>query len=515
MKAAEDEAGPASDLDARPTANLEGRALTARSWRLIAVSLTTVSIAVFAVWGWLAVVHLNDRYRIDHVSGVHMALAWDANHGVLYPPLYDGHVYGGTRYMPVPILLDAVAARVTGSYLVSGKALSYAYFIALAAVLVVLLRKSRCPWPIAIGLVALIPATEAGLAASMNARSDTLPVLLQIGAVGLIRYRDRASSTPVAAAIAALALVTKVTAVWGAIAIVLWLLLRSRRRSLWFLGLYAAFSLILIGIFAAASDGRLVSNVFGLSTAGTGDLGSLITSPYRFFHEVIPQGLTPWALVPFVVVAVWWGGRRDISIWSMCLGAYLVILMIMLADRGVGWNQLIDLVVLAALIAGEWIGRLSDEPYLRRIAIGLLAATVLWASVSGLAFLLGPDIKRSLDPAFRSAIAAHPLSSAATRDSTLLSEDPYVPVSLDRRPVVLDPFMLIEIGRRQPAAVDDLVARIEERQFDIVVLRVRVDDPSKAWWFEQWAFGSDVATALRANYVYDRWAAGYHTYRPR
>ena len=76
MKAAEDEAGPASDLDARPTANLEGRALTARSWRLIAVSLTTVSIAVFAVWGWLAVVHLNDRYRIDHVSGVHMALAW-------------------------------------------------------------------------------------------------------------------------------------------------------------------------------------------------------------------------------------------------------------------------------------------------------------------------------------------------------------------------------------------------------------------------------------------------------
>jgi hypothetical protein len=275
-----------------------------------------------------------------------------------------------------------------------------------------------------------------------------------------------------------------------------------------------AFSLILMGIFAAASDGRLFSNVFGLSTAGIGGLGPLITSPYRFFHEAIPQGLTAWALVPFVVVAVWWSGRRDVSIWTLSLGAYLILLMIMLADRGVGWNQLIDLVVLTALIAGEWVGRLSDEPFLRRMVTVLLAATVLWTNVTGLAFLLGPDIKRSLDPAFGSEIAAHPLSSLATRDSTLLSEDPYVPVSLGRRPVVLDPFMLIEIGRREPAAVADLVARIEERRFDLVVLRVRVDDPSNALWFQRFAFGSDVASALRANYVFDRREAGYYVYRP-
>jgi hypothetical protein len=35
-----------------------------------------------------------------------------------------------------------------------------------------------------------------------------------------------------------------------------------------------------------------------------------------------------------------------------------------------------------------------------------------------------------------------------------------------------------------------------------------------AWWFENEAFGVRVADALRANYVFKAWLAGYYTYTP-
>jgi hypothetical protein len=50
-----------------------------------------------------------------------MNLAKYANEGVLYPPLLDGQHYGGTHWTPLPILLNAGAARLTGEYLTSGK----------------------------------------------------------------------------------------------------------------------------------------------------------------------------------------------------------------------------------------------------------------------------------------------------------------------------------------------------------------------------------------------------------
>jgi hypothetical protein len=486
-----------------------------RGLRTLSVALVTVSLVILAIWAWLAVVHLDDRYRVDHVSGVHMALAWDANHGTLYPPLYDGRTYGGTRYMPLPIVLDAAAARLTGDYLISGKLLSYGYFLGLMAMLILLLRKLRCPWSLAVGLAAMVMVTETGLAASMDARSDALPILLQLGAVGLVLHRRRPTSTVGAAALGALAFVTKLTSFWAPAAIFLWLLVENRKRAIQFLVAYIAFAGALLALFATASQGRLFENVFGLSGAGITGIGPLIRSPYRFFHEAIPHAMGGWVLVPFVVTAVWWAAReRKLSIWVLSLGSYLGVLMIMLADKGVGWNQLIDLVVLAILVVGEWIGGLSERPRVWPLAIGLLAVVVLWVNITGLAFLFGPEIKKSLDPAFLATVTSQPLAGRVDAGTRVLAEDPYVPVSLDRRPVVLDPFMLITIGQRDPSAVQDLVRRIQQHQFDLVVLRVRVDDPSMAWWFQQEAFGASVADALRANYGYDGRVSGYYLYRP-
>jgi hypothetical protein len=362
----------------------------------------------------------------------------------------------------------------------------------------------------------MVVTTEAAFSASMNARSDALPVLLQVGAVGLVANRTRPRTILAAAGLASLAFVTKLTAVWGPIGIAVWLLLENRKYFFQFLASYLGFTGALVGVFALATHGRLFTNVFGLSTAGISGLGPLIRSPYRFFFEAIPHALAGWMLVPIMGVAVWLAVReRRVSIWLLSLGAYVVVLMVMFADRGVGWNQLIDMVVLSALVVGELAGRAPHYPRVGALAIGLLAGTVLWANLTGLALLLGPEIKNTRDPAFQQTLVSHPLAGRADTSTRILAEDPYVPVSLDQRPVVLDPFMLITVGQRDPSAVQALVRRIDEREFDLLVLRVSLQDRSMAWWFRQEAFGETVADAMRRNYVYSYWVAGYYVYVPR
>jgi hypothetical protein len=171
--------------------------------------------------------------------------------------------------------------------------------------------------------------------------------------------------------------------------------------------------------------------------------------------------------------------------------------------------------VLSVLVVGEWAGVIAEHPRIHPLATGLLAVTVLWMNLTGLAFLFGPDVKESRDPAFQQAVTSRPLAGRVDARTRVLAEDPYVPVSLDRRAVVLDPFMLILIGQRDPSSVQDLVRRIQHHEFDLVVLRVRVDDPSMAFWFEEEAFGSSVAGAMKANYVYEKWMSGYYLYTPR
>ena len=45
-----------------------------------------------------------------------MGLALYAREGILYPPFLREGFYGGTRMMPIPILLHAGLSFVTGEY---------------------------------------------------------------------------------------------------------------------------------------------------------------------------------------------------------------------------------------------------------------------------------------------------------------------------------------------------------------------------------------------------------------
>src|SRR5687768_12525100 len=231
--------------------DLPGRPLTPR-W--LSLALIVTASLVLVAWAYLAMAHVDDRYRLDHVSGARMALAQYFDQGTLYPELYDGEYYGGTRFMPLPIVLHGVVARLTGEYLVSGKVLSYAATIGLIATMVVLLRRLRSPVPLILILPALVLTTDTGLSGSMNMRADVLPLLLQLLAVGIMGNSARRAATIGAAMLASVALISKLSAVWAPIAIVVWLAMRDRKRLALFSGTYLFLSGALLLLFAAITD---------------------------------------------------------------------------------------------------------------------------------------------------------------------------------------------------------------------------------------------------------------------
>ena len=484
--------------------------------RWLSTGLTLTGAVVLAASLLLAVVHVDDRYRLDHVAGARMALARYLDDGILYPSLHDGSFYGGTRFMPLPIALHAAVARVSDEYLVSGKLLAYATMLALLGVVFLLLRRMRCPLPIAVGLLAAVLTTRTGLAAGMGLRADTLPLLLQLLAVAAVAGSRKPAATVAAAALAALAFAAKLSAVWAPLAICIWLATTDRRRLLWFLGAYGVLVAALLGFLGAASDGRIFENVFGLSTAGLAGAGSLLRGPTALVRLMVEEATTAWVLLPAAGIAAWLAARqRQPSIWVVSLACCLLVLVVVLADIGTGWNQLIDPVVLTILVVGELAGRSRSHPVAGIAVPAVLAAVLLWVTLTGLVVTVGPDAREALGM-LRGAepFSRRPLAGQATSTTRLLSEDPFVPVSLDQRPVVLDPFMLRRLEDRDPVAVQRLVERIHAQEFELVVLVVPLEPLDQEWWRDM-HFGTRVTQALADAYTFSGRTQGYYLYRPR
>jgi hypothetical protein len=472
---------------------------------------------VFVAWLILAAAHVDDRYQLDHVSGVRMALAQYFDHGTLYPPLYDGRFYGGTRFMPIPIVLHGSLARLTGEYLVSGKLLGYAVTLALLATMVVLLRKLRCPLPVALILPALVLTTKTGLATAMDIRADVLPLLLQVLAVWIVVSTARRGATVAAAALAALAFMAKLSAIWAPIAIIIWLVRRDRNRLVSFSLSYVVAVGTLMLLFTGLTQGRMTENVFGLSVSGvTGP--SVLLAPYRFVHLLVEVATTAWAIVPLVALAAWIAVKARLgSIYLVSLFVAFAVLLVVLTDVGTGWNQLIDIVVLSAVVIGELAARVSvgssglDEPAAQTVGT-VIGLTLLWVTLSGFVVTLAPPVKTTISGEL--SYRKDPLPAQTYSGASIMSEDPYVPLSLGQVPIVLDPFMLPRLAEKEPDAIPDLIRRIETQEFDIVVLVEPLDPVDRSWWSEL-DLGLDVVRAISSAYTYAGRSQGYHLYEPR
>ena len=480
---------------------------------LAATCIAVSALAAVAV-ALVTVVHIDDRYAVDHASGARIALARYADHGVLYPPLVGEDMFGGTRFMPSPALLHVAVSRLTGEYLVSGKVLAAATMLAVCVVMFAVLRRSACPVPIAAGLIGVVLTTQTGLLAVTGLRGDSLPLLLQLLAIATVATSGSRRATWASAALAALAITAKLHALWAPAAIVVWLWTSDRRRIAHFVAAYVGIAAVLLGTLTVVTDGRFLENVFGLSAAGvTGPVG-LMTSPYRLLHLLVDQASGTWLLLPFALALVGLAlRRRSVDPWQWALVAALLVLLVVLSDIGTGGNQLLDIVVLSGIVVGAAAGHVPPEIRSVRLWRSALSVMIVWILVSGMAVTVAPAVREAVstlrDP---SRYHAEPLAGVADETTSVLSEDPYVPVSLNQNPVVLDPFMLVRIGRDDPAAIRALVERIDDQEFELVVLVEPLDNST--WWAD-YHFGTSVIAAIERSYTLSERVQGYDIYRPR
>lgn len=474
-----------------------------------------VGFAILAVSSWLfaAFALVDDAYGVDHVGGTWLGLAQLAGHGTLYPPIYDGHFLGGTRYMPLPILLHGGLGALLGDYLVAGKLIVYTLTIALLVVVALLLRLSRCPLPIAALLIATLLVSGTGVTTSIWLHHDTLPVILQLVAVGLIAHSTRRKALVGAGVLSALALVAKLSAIWAPLAIGLWLLTRERSRLPVFATSFLGTALVLFGTFEAVTRGRLGDNIvhFGLSTSRSESLAREVSRIRLIFGE----GLGPLRLLLVLALVVVAGNlwRRRLTVYHVSLLVSLPVLAVVLADPGTSWNQLLDLQVLSVVVVGGAWPRL--RPLFRTgLTLVVLAAAILSYVEKSL-----PPVETASNAVAHGTSRLPEIARGLSPNMQLLSEDPYVPISLGQRPVVLDAYMLWAIAHRRPEARDDLVQRIDAREFDAVILFNRPEDRSTSgvvrFWYEKISFGPEIVDAIERNYRAAAEVDGRWIYTPR
>jgi hypothetical protein len=487
--------------------------------RVLPFALAGLALITLASWLFLAVVHIDDRYRIGHGQGVWMALARYANRGILYPPIYDGERFGGTRYMPLQIGIDAAGARFSGEYLTSGKIIALTTTALLLLLVFGLLRRTGCIRTLAGALTMVIIATEGGLHAGTSLGGDVLPVLLQVGLIALVANDpDGSRSRTAAAVLGALALSAKFTAVWGVLAVLSWYLATGRRReAARFAVVFIAASAVLVGIAEILSGGRMSDNIFTLALSGGVGLKALGRAPNQLITNLGDLTQAGWILVPLAVFAVlrsrsW----RDLTLAQWALGWSLLATLAVLSDLGTGYNQLVDVAALLVLVVGELVARplRTERPEL--VLPLLVPLTVVWGLGTGLVLTVLPDVKEAVADLRSEGTQqgpARPLAGTVQPGETLLSEDPGIPVGLGRTPVILDPFMLPRIAAARPEAISDLVARLDAREFDLVVLIERAED-NEVWW-SKYHLGSRVIQAVRRSYVFDGQVDGFFVYRPR
>lgn len=489
--------------------------------RVLSKLLLFAGTASVASWLALTFVHLDTLYDVNQTSGAWLSQAWYFAHGIFYPPLHDDGWYAGTRYFPGFFVLHGALARLTGEYLSSGKLVTFASMLGVAAAMTwVIGRKARDPF-LAVALVGVLLATFIGHKGSLTIRSDVLPLALSLWAIALAerdveRQHDHqalrsaaplrfSAALALSAILGGLAPLVKFTAFHGLTAAFLFLALRRRRVAIAYGAL--GFAVFVVGVLATnvASDGRFFDNLAGTAVAPANHVRTFVEalSIYALYVRMDPSFLT---LLPFAFLALAWPAR-PMDPWRLFFGLHLVISVGFFFDTGGEYNHLVDLVAATVILCGALLG------HARRAAVRVATlAACTFAVVLGLATMhraawTAPELDE--DP--RALFTA----TMGLTGGSILVHDPTIAVLLDRRPVVADDFQYRVLVTRRAVPHDELPRRIRAHAFDRIVLlnppAPSVEDPG----FTDVELGPWVARAIRDAYELERHVGKFFVYRPR
>src|SRR5262249_33712314 len=307
---------------------------------------------------------------------------------------------------------------------------------------------------------------------------DALAVALSVGGLILVSGGRPGKGSLVAAALLfTFALAAKFSSVAGVAAACVYLGARDRRQAAWVAAMTVLPAVVGLFLLQLGSDGRFLDNFRAVGSGGMSSQ-SFTIGPTRLAQAVGVSTriafVLPLLLPPAVFVLLQDAQRGRFSPWDWYFLFAVPVTVFIFTSPGTDSNHLLELEAAAVLVLAGWLRRPAETPveqpaWTETAARGLAAAALL--------FGLGYAANCWHQGRARDAIAQRTLIDALPSDGELLTEDATPAVLLGRRPVVMDPFafrLLVERGRIDP---EPLAERIRRREFAILVLIRRIDDP--------------------------------------
>ena len=423
-------------------------------------------------------------------SGTWTGLAVDLTHGEFYRPVIADDGFGGTRYFPLHIVLHAGAIKLGLSPVVAGHVISLGSLIALLVAAYLLLRRTGVQRSLSVCACALMLGLYSQQLALVEVRGDLLPAALNLwGLVIFVAHRDAPRPRlGLSAALFTLAFLAKMTTVFGAMAVVLSLLLAGQRKAaLRFVGWMALGCVAGLLMVQLASGGQFLQAVTAVASGGASWSDILWRAPTLMLKIVLPSDLILAVLALGSVAGLSRPERRDVL--PLALLTTGVITLAMFGSPGVDRNHLIDFdfIAMIVLVAAGARGRIP----LAQAMIGLALAVLVML----------PMILRQPPP--QRATIERVIAETRSGSGPLLTENPWWAILAGERPFLLDAFNLRILVNRDPEVARALYTRLDTHFFRAVILELPIDEPELLWgqqWYGDVHFGKDFPAHLTASY---------------
>lgn len=466
----------------------------------VATALTLVRIVVF----WT-----NQAY-LDTGSGVWTALAVDLSSGVFYRPAVGPDGFGGTRYFPLLIVLQAGVMALVGDPIRAGQITALLSVTLVCAGVYASIRALRGS-PLLAGASALtVLASQTTQEALLSIKGDALPAGLNLLGAALAFRSDAARGRMLGPAVLfTLAFAAKPTAVYGVMATVVWLMTARRvRQGATLAALTAGGGALVLALAHLLSGGRALPLWWTAATSGTG-ADDTLRAPFTFAQlaRQVPETLVFIQLGLAAVVAISLRARRVNNEVTLLMLAVLAITVPIFVFEGTDTNHLIDLMAVSVVAVAAFIAipdRVEADFATAALAVATLAASLSLAT--GLA-------NRAAEQ--RHGTFAQALALVPDRDRPILAENPLVPIAAGQRPYMLDSYMFRLLREDTPSLGEPLFRNLEHQAFSAVVLERDPHDERGRAWYGSALFGDGFIEALEQHYELAGMVGMRVVYRPR
>jgi hypothetical protein len=477
--------------------------------KLYSTLIIATSIAIPAMLLGRLALNFRHQYFLTHVEGAWLTCAYDFMHGVFYRPLFGPLGYGGTRYFPLYFVLTGSLSKVFGSLETAALALSGGSVVLIVAAAYVLLRRYNVSALLRVAAITAILSVETTQQALLGAKGDSLAAALNLwGVVLCLRPKVRAASLYLAAFLFTLAFATKLTTVFGVVAVVLSWVLARRYKEAFQLAAATVFGCILVLAAMYAGSGGRVFEIFRACAGGGGSLGYTLQAPVHLLSKALE--VDP-AFLLFLIPAAAFGWLYFSEDKSALLPLYFALVLlattVIFGSRGIGINHLLDLHVAAVILFAVAISR---APALAEVGAGFFAFALLVTLVPTSQGLHSDLARRSFRNDALEALHRLPADSRP-----VLAENSLLMLKSGKAPYLLDPFMFRILSMKHPDLAADLWGKMEDQGFAAIMLQ---RDPASAegkTWYTDTHFGGEFLRDLNTNYSFGYAVGKIYVYLPK